>query len=176
MVLNRGGVVRSVGHVPHRGRATHRYAHPQLHPHRKMVWLKITCLGCSNLRCTSLLNCHYHVLLHPLSRRCGFLLGLLSHLRIALRLTSALRVRYLPSFLLLVLLYQFFSCLRLLRWVLWRGTFDSSSASVLIWCCRTRKRRRIRHLSPEASGEAANRTRVERAERGAHVGYIQRHN
>ena len=97
MALKRKGVVRFVCRGPHRGRATH--------PHPKTVCLKICCLGCSNLGQTDLLNLHYLVLLHLLSRRCGFLRGLLSHLRIALRRPSAL----------------FLGHLRLLRWIHWRG-------------------------------------------------------
>ena len=97
MALKRRGVVRFVCRGPHRGRATH------LHP--KTVCLKICCLGCSTLGRTDLINLHYLVLLHLLSRRCGFLRGLLSHLRIALRRPSAL----------------FLGCLRLLRWIHWRG-------------------------------------------------------
>ena len=81
LALKRRGVVRFVCRGPHQGRATH--------PHPKTVCLKICCLGCSNLGRTDLLNLHYLVLLHLLSRRCGFLRGLLSHLRIALRRPSA---------------------------------------------------------------------------------------
>ena len=104
MALERRGVVRSVGQVPHWGRATHPHAHLQPHPHRKSVCSKISCLGCSNLGLTGLLNLHYLVHLHLLSRRCGFHRGLLSHLRIALCHPSPPRVRKLPSFLLPLLL------------------------------------------------------------------------
>ena len=77
MALKRRGVVRFVCHGPHGGLATH--------PHSKTVCLKMCCLGCGNLGRTDLLNLHYLALLHLLSRRCGFLRGLLSNLRIALR-------------------------------------------------------------------------------------------
>ena len=97
MALKRRGVVRFVYRGPHRGRATH--------PHPKTLCLKICCLGRSNLGRTDLLNLHYLVLLHLISRRCGFLRGLLSHPCIALRRPIAL----------------FLGCLRLLRWFHLRG-------------------------------------------------------
>ena len=56
------------------------------------------------------------------------------------------------------------------------GTFDSSSGSVLMWWCRTRKTRETCNPSPAASGEAANGTRAEHVEHGPPRGYIQRHN
>ena len=96
LAWKRRGVVRFVCHGPRRGRATH----------PPPVCLKKCCLDCSNLGRPDLLNLHYLVLLlYLLSRRCGFLRGLLSHFRIALRRPSAL----------------FLGCLRLLRWIHWRG-------------------------------------------------------
>ena len=97
LALKRRGIVRFVCSGPHRGRATH--------PPPKTVCLKKCCLGCSNLGRPDLLNLHCLVLLlHLHSRRCGFLRGLLSNFRIALRRPSAL----------------FLGCLRLLRWIRWR--------------------------------------------------------
>ena len=96
LAWKRRGVVRFVCRGPHRGRATH----------PPPLCLKKCYLGCSNLGRPDLLNLHHLVLLlHLLSRRCGFLRGLLSHFRIALRRPSAL----------------FLGCLRLLRWIYWRG-------------------------------------------------------
>ena len=145
--------MRLVCRVPHRGRATNAHAHPQPHPHLKTVCLKICRLGCSNLGRTDLLNLHYLVLLHLLSRRCGFLRGLLSHLRITI---AAPELSFSATF--------------------GSSGVDSSSGSVLMWCCRTRKTLDTSNPSPHASREAAKRTRVERAERGEHRAYIQRHN
>ena len=94
----RKGFVSSLGHMPHLGWATHHHAHPHARPHQKIVCSKISCLGCSNLGPTGLLNLHYVVLLHLLSRRCGFLPGLLSHLRMPLHHPSAPRLRQPPGF------------------------------------------------------------------------------
>ena len=149
MALKRRGVVRFVCHGPHRGRATH--------PHPKTVCLKTCCLGCSNLGRTDLLNLHYLVLPHLLSRRCGFLRGpspISASLFAALALSSSAASGSCggPT-----------------------GAVDSSSGPVLIGCCNTRKTRDTCNPPPEASRGAPKRTRVERAERGEHGPRIQRH-
>ena len=149
----RRAVVRFVCRVPHRGRATHHHAHSLPHPHPKNVCWKICCLGCSNLGQTDLLNLQYLVLLHLLSRRWGC-----SPISASLFAAPALSFSA-----------TFGSCGGS------TGGVDSSSGSVLMWCSRRRKARDTSNPPPEASREAAKGTRVERAERGEHGAYIQRH-
>ena len=125
MALKRRGVVRFVCRGPHRGRATH--------PHPKTVCLKICCLGCSNLGGTDLLNLHISSfsISSPAAAASS---GGCSPISASLFAAPALSLSAASG-----------SCGGS------TGGVDSSSGSVLIGCCRTRKTRDTCNPPPDAS-------------------------